>query len=778
MRDIRNQTYGDLTELNTSRIILDSVGRDVLGNIAHNYIDLLGTSSAIYEKNGDYALGIFSSNWCKKLDESSRALCNTDSNKEALASGKWLCHESCWTDCAKVSIETGKPVSMECTGGLHIFAVPIIANKEIIGSINFGYGQPPQDASKLNEISEKYAIHIDELKQLAESYESVSPRIIANAQQMLLTTAALIGSIIERKREVSKEKPEVSDDIIAKWQKIVDLLAKTFEIPVAVITKVLVSELEAFVVSASDGNPYSPGDKWELDTGMYCEHTMKYQEQLLIPNALEDPAWDQNPDIDINLVAYLGVPIIWPDGEVFGTFCILDNKNNKFSETSQQMMEQFRTAIEADLKLLIRTHELKQAYLELEKEKIILAEVVDERTKELKEKNKQLEREMKERESMKESLIQSQKMESISTLAGGIAHDFNNLLGVITGNVSYSLSQLNQGEELFEVLSDVQEGAKQAQNLTQQLLTFAKGGEPVKKTIDLNQLLKKSSQFAIRGANSRCEFEFSENLFMTKVDSGQINQVINNLMINANQAMPHGGIIHIKTENTKFKAEKSIPLPDGQYIKFSIKDQGIGISEKNISNIFDPFFTTKQKGSGLGLSTVYSIIQKHNGHIAVYSEIDKGTIFHVYLPASSKDIEKTEGKSETTHQGQGNILIMDDQEPILKMMGRILNRMGYETAFAIDGSQAIEMYKKAQLSGNSFDLVILDLTIPGGLGGAKTIPELLKIDPKVKAVVSSGYSNDPIMANYEAYGFCGVVPKPYTKAQLSEVLNRIFRKFG
>jgi len=776
MRDFKNQSYGDLTKLNTSRIILDSVGRDVLGNITQNYIDLLGTSSAIYEKNGDYAFGIFSSNWCKKLDEASRTLCNTDSNKEALASGKWLCHESCWTDCAKVSTETGKPVDIECNGGMHIFAVPIIANKEIIGSINFGYGQPPQDASKLNEISGKYAIHIDELKQLAVSYEFVSPRIVANAQQMLLTIAALIGSIIERKREGYKKKPEVSDDIVTKWQKIIDLLAKIFEIPVAVVTRVLVSDLEAFVVSASDGNPYRPGDKWELDTGMYCEHTMKNQEQLLIPNALEDPAWDHNPDIDINLVAYLGVPIIWPDGEVFGTFCLLDNKSNKFSETCQQMMEQFRSAIEADLKLLIRTNELNQANLELLKEKIILAELVDKRTKELKEKNEQLEREMKERESMKESLIQSQKMESISILAGGIAHDFNNLLGVITGNVSYALSQPKRGEELCEVLTDVQEGAKQAQTLTQQLLTFAKGGEPVKKTVDLNQLLKQSSQFAIRGAKARCEFELSENLFMTKVDSGQINQVISNLVINANQAMPHGGIIHIKTENIKIEDEKSIPLPNGQYIKFSIEDQGIGISEKNISSIFDPFFTTKQKGSGIGLSTVYSIIQKHKGHIAVYSEIDKGTIFHVYLSASSKDIEKTEGESGTTHQGQGKILIMDDQEPILKMMGRILNRMGYETAFATDGSQAVEMYEKAQLFENPFDLVILDLTIPGGLGGAKTIPKLLKIDPKVRAVVSSGYSNDPIMANYEDYGFCGVVSKPYTKEQLSEVLNRIFDK--
>ncbi len=373
-------------------------------------------------------------------------------------------------------------------------------------------------------------------------------------------------------------------------------------------------------------------------------------------------------------------------------------------------------------------------------------------------------------------LQQIQKLEAIGTLAGGIAHDFNNMLGVIIGNISYSLSQLSQDNELFEVLSDVQEGAKQAQTLTQQLLTFSKGGEPVKKTADINKLIKESAQFIVRGANVRCEFELSENLFMVEVDLGQINQVISNLVINANQAMPHGGFIHIKTENTKIETEDNIPLPDGQYIKIVIVDQGIGISEKQLSNIFDPFFTTKQKGSGLGLSTVYSIIQKHNGHITVYSELEKGTVFHIYIPASLKDAEKTEIKLDNAHQGHGKILIMDDQESIMKMVGRILNQMGYETTFAIDGSQAVEMYKEAQSSEKSFDLVILDLTVPGGMGGLKTVTELLIIDPNVKAIVSSGYSNDPIMSNYEDYGFCGVVPKPYTKAQLAELLNKIFNE--
>ena len=381
---------------------------------------------------------------------------------------------------------------------------------------------------------------------------------------------------------------------------------------------------------------------------------------------------------------------------------------------------------------------------------------------------------VEENKKLEEQLQQAQKMEAIGTLAGGIAHDFNNMLGVITGNISYALSQLNQDEELFEVLSDVQEGARQAQNLTQQLLTFAKGGEPIKKVVKLNQIVKESAEFVSRGTKSSCEFNLANDLWTVEVDPGQLNQVIGNLIINSNQAMPNGGTIAIRTENTEIESEGNLSLPAGRHIKIVIEDQGIGISKKHLPNIFDPYFSTKQKGSGLGLATAYSIIKRHDGHITVYSEIEKGTVFNIYLPASSKDFQEIKDKDDTKHSGSGNILIMDDQESILKMTGRMLNRMGYETVFATDGKKAVELYREAYHSENPFDLVILDLTIPGGMGGTKTIIELLKFDPDVKALVSSGYSNDPIMANYEDYGFCGVVPKPYTKAQLSEVLNKLF----
>jgi len=387
-------------------------------------------------------------------------------------------------------------------------------------------------------------------------------------------------------------------------------------------------------------------------------------------------------------------------------------------------------------------------------------------------------RDVTEKHKIEKQLQQSQKMEAIGTLAGGIAHDFNNMLSVITGNISYALSDLdlNKDEELYALLSDVQASSKQAQALTSQLLTFSKGGAPIKKVSDINSLIKESAIFSVRGAKTNCSFNLSQDLWTTEIDEGQINQVIGNLVINANQAMPNGGNISIRTENTEIDDDSPLPLLGGKHIKILVEDQGVGISKKHLSKIFEPYFTTKQKGSGLGLATTYSIINNHGGHIIVYSEIEKGTVFHIYLPASTKDVGNVGEKEETKHAGQGKILIMDDQESILKMLGRMLNRMGYETILAMDGSQAVELYRDYYQSENYLDLVILDLTVPGGMGGLKTIIELLKIDPNVKAVVSSGYSNDPIMANYEDYGFCGIAPKPYTKAQLSEVLNKIFNE--
>ena len=384
-------------------------------------------------------------------------------------------------------------------------------------------------------------------------------------------------------------------------------------------------------------------------------------------------------------------------------------------------------------------------------------------------------RDISNRKRLENKLIQQHKIEAIGTLAGGIAHDFNNILGIISGNISYALSLMDQDNEIYEALIDVKEGNIQAHTLTKQLLTFAKGGAPVKQTEDINQLIQKSANFVTRGSNVKCYFEFDEDLWAVDVDSGQISQTINNLVINANQAMPKGGKILIRSENIEIKKTDTLPLPSGNYVKISIKDQGIGIAEKNIDNIFDPYFSTKQKGKGLGLATTYSIIKNHGGHIHVKSRVEQGTTFMIYLPASKMDrIQIEDAQQIMNNNSQYKILIMDDEEYILNMTERLFTKMGHELTVSKDGDQAVKLYQEAHELNKPFDLVILDLTISGGMGGEETIKVLQQIDPEVKAIVSSGYSNNPVMANYKANGFQGVLLKPYLKYEVVKVLKEIF----
>lgn len=322
-------------------------------------------------------------------------------------------------------------------------------------------------------------------------------------------------------------------------------------------------------------------------------------------------------------------------------------------------------------------------------------------------------------------------------------------------------------------MGDAENASLRARDLAQQLLTFAKGGTPIKKATSIKQLLEESIPFALRGSNIDAEFSFSEPLWPVEIDEGQISQVIHNLVINAQQAMPAGGTLKVRAENCSAAGtEADLPIPAGRHIKISIQDFGIGIPKEHLQKIFDPYFTTKQKGSGLGLSTAYSIVKKHNGYLTVDSELGKGATFSVYLPAGSGEAA-SEKSIEAPVFGKGKVLIMDDEAAVRDVAGEILNFLGYEVGFSEEGGEAIERYRQAMAAGRSFDLVIMDLTIPGKLGGRETIQKLLEIDPGVKAIVSSGYSSDPIMADYSKYGFKGVIAKPYKIQELSRTVHDI-----
>ncbi len=378
-----------------------------------------------------------------------------------------------------------------------------------------------------------------------------------------------------------------------------------------------------------------------------------------------------------------------------------------------------------------------------------------------------------ERKKMEKELIKVQKIESLGILAGGIAHDFNNILTGILGNIELAIAYSNSESEEYQFLENAHSASNRAKELTQKLLTFSKGGVPLTQPTKLAEIITDSVNFVLSGSSIMCDYSLPADLWPVDIDVVQFRQVIENLTINANQAMPNGGIFSIEADNIDEHDVKSLPLSKKRYVKLIIKDQGVGISKNDLQNIFDPYFTTKDGGSGLGLATTYSIIKKHDGLITVESEIGLGTMFTIYVPASEKEPYEVDEKEEYPERGQGKILVMDDDESVRKVTFQMLDKLGFSAVTASDGNETIELFKAALESGDPFDGVIIDLTIRGGMGGQETIRRLLEIDPDIKAIVSSGYSNSPIMANFKDYGFKGIIKKPFNIIGLSECIQNI-----
>lgn len=375
-----------------------------------------------------------------------------------------------------------------------------------------------------------------------------------------------------------------------------------------------------------------------------------------------------------------------------------------------------------------------------------------------------------------DSIRKIDKLNSIGVLAGGIAHDFNNVLVGVFANLSMIKERVIKDRIASTYLDDAIKAMGRAKALTSQLLTFSKGGEPIKEHTEITTLIREVVLFDLSGSNVKPSFDIQEGLWKTKVDKGQIQQVFSNLTINAKQAMDHGGILRIKVENYINIEENLKSLAPGPYIQISFSDSGDGIAPELLDQIFDPYFSTKKHGSGLGLTTTFSIVNKHGGHISVDSSLGQGTTFHVFLPAHE------EVETEQAYKVQMNcppvlsgtkVLIMDDQEIILKSLGRMLELEGFKVGLARDGDEAIVKYKLEESESQGYDLVIMDLTIPGGKGGREAIQTLKEINPAVKAIVSSGYADDPAMASYKEYGFKGVVPKPFVKDELLEEIQRV-----
>jgi PAS domain S-box-containing protein len=420
---------------------------------------------------------------------------------------------------------------------------------------------------------------------------------------------------------------------------------------------------------------------------------------------------------------------------------------------------------------------LKVAQTALQKANDELAMRVAERTAELQQANERLLAEMEQRKQAEEELFRGRKLESLGVLAGGIAHDFNNFLTIISGNIALAKMDLKPADSVCDILEQAAVACRRATSLASQLLTFGKGGAPVRRPAPIARVVKDAVDLAGAGAQVTIDLAIVADLWSAEIDIGQISQALHNILLNAREAMPEGGIIAVRAENVVFDAD-SLPLRSGKYVMISVRDHGCGIAADDLARIFDPYFTTKQSGSGLGLATVHAIIAKHEGHITVLSTPDVGSTFSVYLPACVAAQPAVSAIGQQLQTGSGRILVMDDEEALRKLLMQMLKRLGYEVECAREGAEAIELYQRAKDSGHTFDAVLLDLTIPGGMGGKEVAARLREVDDSAILIVSSGYSHTPIMSEFRRYGFDDVISKPWTPVQLSEVLRRYTRPLG
>lgn len=385
------------------------------------------------------------------------------------------------------------------------------------------------------------------------------------------------------------------------------------------------------------------------------------------------------------------------------------------------------------------------------------------------------------RNLFEEQLVKLEKINSLSILAAGIAHDFNNILTIILGNLYIIKRYLNIStnivyNKIYNKFSQLEKLTLQAQDLNQQLMNFSKDGVPIKKNKYIKNLIKKTANMVLSGSSSMCYFVIAQDLWPVEVDEGQICQVINNLLINAEQAMPNGGTIEVSATNEYVEKNNKRNIKQGKYVKIEIKDKGKGIPRENIDKIFEPYFTTKSEGTGLGLAASYSIITKHNGYIYVESEESVGTSFYIYLVASEAEVITNRIKREKAHQGTGKILVMDDDKNIREINKIMLMELGYTVEVTKNGEEALIAYKNSIMQNNKFDAVIIDLTIRGGMGGKETIIKLLELDKSANAILVSGYSSDLVMDNYKDYGFKNCIKKPYTLEQLANVIYKVINK--
>lgn len=832
--------YGDLTRLNTCRVILDSVGAEALETIVSDYLDLLDTSVAVYEKNGDYALGIFSSQWCRFMDQASYRLCAAQNAEEALASGRWICHESCWSQAARQAIDTGEAADIACEGGIRLYAVPITASGEIIGTINVGYGDPPTDRASLERLASKYRVSVDELVEHSNAYESRPAFVIDLAKRRIHASARLIGEIVER-RQAEKALKESED----KYRTLYENAPLSYQ------------SLDR------DGN--------FLDVNPAWLQTLGYERAEVIGRNFAEflhPEW--KPHFEVNFpgfkqrgyvhdvqfkirhkdgryldISFEGCIGYWPDGSFRQTYCVFKDiteqkrmereliHRNQFIETildnlpiglavnyinegkATYMNKKFEDIFGWPSEELVdidaffekvypdpeyRAHIKRMVFNDIAsgdpqnmvwegievtgrdgRKKIITAKNIP-----LYEQNLMIStvQDITESKRLQKQLQQAQKMEAIGTLAGGIAHDFNNILSSVIGYTELCLDQLAGGSLLHSNLSEVLVAGMRARDLVRQILTLSRRDEHEKKPVPVVSLVKEALKMLRSTTPTSIAFEedVSEQDLIINADPTQIHQVIMNLATNAVHAMAEmEGRLEVSVQPIRFEERIDphyIDIRPGRYVRIAVSDTGTGIPEADREKIFEPYFTTKDKGrgTGLGLSVVHGIVKSHDGHISVYSEPGEGTTFHVYLPLAEIGAAALPDQHPEPLPAGNEHILLVDDELPIVKM--------HQQSLERLGYQTSARTSSAdalevfQASPGTFDLVLTDMTMPQ-MTGDKLARAIKRIRPGIPVILCTGYS-ERLRESGTELAIDGILMKPIDKKTMAEAVRKLLdeRKSG
>jgi len=819
--------YGDLTALNTAGPILKTVGPRVLADVVADFLDLLDSSAKVYEKNGDYALNVFSSGWCRFLNAASRRRCGSKDNGEALAGGKWLCHEYCWTGASKAAIETGRPVDNVCGCDLRIHAVPIRAGAEIVGSINFCYGDPPRGRHRLRELAACFGVDIEELLLHAEAYESRPPFIIEVARKRLASSARLLGEMVQRRRteEALREREQQYRYLFETnphpmW--VYDLETLRFlEVNRIAIANYGYTREEFLRMTIKDIRP--PEDVPALleniaritsgidQAGVWrhrrqdgsiifvevTSHTLKFAgrnaELVLAQDVTErqratealrsseekfrslfanhaavkfiiDP--DSGDIVDANEAAaeFYG----WPLEEL--KRMNITRINTLPAGQVRQEIQKARGRKNTRFKFQHRKADGSIADVDVCSSRVniggreYLHSIIFDITRQCR---------------LEEQYRQAQKMESVGRLAGGVAHDFNNMLSVIMGNAEIAMGKVDKADPLHDDLREIFQAARYSADITRQLLAFARKQAISPRVLDLNDTVQGMLKMLRRliGENIDLAWLANPNIRPVKIDPSQIDQILANLCVNARDAIAGTGRITIRTGNAvideAYCADRADAAP-GDYVQLQVSDSGCGMDRALLDNIFDPFFTTKDNGTGLGLATVYGIVKQNGGFVDVSSEPGRGTTFTVYLPCHDGEPDAAEKirVEDIPARTSETVLLVEDEVPLLEITRRILESLGYTVLGAESPSRALEL---AGEHAGRIGVLLTDMIMPE-MNGRDLAARVTALCPGIRVLCMSGYAADFFGPENILEPGMNFLQKPFTRNDLAAKMGEVLGK--